>query len=76
MKVTSQDICRLVAVQLGVRKVTPEQHLREDLGAESVGVQNLALAIEEKFGLRLSDEDLEQFQRVSDIHSLLVGQLG
>jgi len=56
----------IVAQQLGknVDQVTPEASFREDLGADSLDVVELVMALEEEFGIQIPDEDAEKIATV------------
>lgn len=56
----------IVAQQLGknVDQVTPEASFREDLGADSLDVVELVMALEEEFGIQIPDEDAEKIGTV------------
>ncbi|MCB1171724.1 MAG: acyl carrier protein [Leptospiraceae bacterium] len=55
--------------QLGVdeSEVTPEAHFIDDLGADSLDTVELVMALEEEFGVEISDEDAEKIQTVGDV---------
>lgn len=55
-------------------KVVPEARLKEDLGLDSLDAVELSMALEEAFGLSISDEDLGGFVKVSDIVSYIDAQ--
>jgi acyl carrier protein len=48
-------------------EVTGDKRLREDLGIDSLSLIDVAVAAEDKFGIRIADDDLENFQTVSDV---------
>ncbi len=56
----------IVAQQLGknVDQVTPEASFRDDLGADSLDVVELVMALEEEFGIEIPDEDAEKISTV------------
>ena len=58
--------------QLGVRaeQLTPEAHLRNDLGADSLTEIEISMALEEKLELTISDQDLERVATVQDVYEL------
>jgi acyl carrier protein len=55
--------------QLGVsaEEVTLEASFIDDLGADSLDLVELIMAMEEEFGLEISDEDAEKIQTVQDV---------
>ena len=57
---------KIIADQLGVDedKVTPDAHFIEDLNADSLDLVELIMAIEEEFGIEISDEDANQLSTV------------
>ena len=63
-----EKIKSIVVEQLGVspEEVTPEAAFVEDLGADSLDVVELVMALEEEFNIEISDEDAENIQKVGD----------
>lgn len=59
----------LVADQLGVEEdeVTMEATMQDDLGADSLDLVDLVMSVEEEFGVKVADEDLENIKTVGDI---------
>ena len=59
----------IIVEQLGVdeSEVTPEAHFIDDLGADSLDTVELVMALEEEFGVEISDEDAEKIQTVGDV---------
>ncbi len=58
----------LVAEHLGVSmdEVVPEASFIDDLGADSLDIVELVMAIEEEFGLEISDDDAVKIQTIGD----------
>ncbi len=58
----------LIVEELAVEEeeVTLEASFIEDLGADSLDVVELVMAIEEEFDLEIPDEDAEQIEKVQD----------
>ena len=58
----------IIVDQLGVEEdeVRPEAHFIEDLGADSLDIVELVMALEEEFGLEIPDEDAEKIATVTD----------
>jgi acyl carrier protein len=60
------DVKKIIIDRLGVdaSQVTPEASFIEDLGADSLDTVELVMALEEKFGMEISDEDAEKLTTV------------
>lgn len=58
----------IIVEQLGVdaEEVTMEASFVEDLGADSLDVVELVMALEEEFDLKISDEEAEKISTVKD----------
>lgn len=58
----------IVADKLGIgeAEVTMEATFRDDLGADSLDLFEIVMAIEEEFEISISNEDVEQIQTVGD----------
>lgn len=59
----------LVVDQLGVEEdeVTMEASMQDDLGADSLDLVDLVMSVEEEFGVKVADEDLENIKTVGNI---------
>ena len=59
----------IVCEQLGVsaEEVTPEASFIEDLGADSLDIVELVMALEEEYEMEISDEDAEKIRTVGDV---------
>jgi acyl carrier protein len=59
----------IVCEQLGVsaEEVTPEASFIEDLGADSLDIVELVMALEEEYEMEISDEDAEKIKTVQDV---------
>jgi acyl carrier protein len=70
-------IYQLVCDQLGVEQsqVRPEATLLDDLGADSLDVVEMVMALEETFDLEIPDEDVEGIQTVGDVESYLAKRI-
>jgi acyl carrier protein len=66
-------IVDIVTNQLGVEKeaVTAEAHVIDDLGADSLDVVELVMALEEAFDVEIPDDDAEKIRTVKDIFDYL-----
>jgi acyl carrier protein len=63
----------LVANQLGLEReeLAPEAHILDDLGADSLDVVELVMALEESFDIVVPDEDVERLQTIGDVQQYL-----
>lgn len=59
----------MIAEQLNVdaEAVTAEAKFKEDLGADSLDLFELVMALEEEFGVEIPSEDLESIVTVNDV---------
>lgn len=59
----------IVADQLGVdlTEVTPDASILDDLGADSLDVVELVMAIEEAFDIEVPDEEVERMRTIGDV---------
>jgi acyl carrier protein len=71
MAVTSEDIQTLVGLQLGKRKVSAQDRLMEDLGAESADMVNIIATIEDKYRISLEEADISRVRTVRDLYDLV-----
>jgi acyl carrier protein len=64
-----EQVKEVVVEQLNANpdEVKPESKFVEDLGADSLDVVELVMALEEKFGIEIPDEDAEKIQTVEDV---------
>ncbi len=46
--------------------VTPEKHLKYDLGLDSLDVAEMVYEIEEVFGITIPDDSADKIQKISD----------
>ena len=66
---TTGKIREIVAEQLGVDAATlaSEANILEDLGADSLDVVELVMAIEEEFDIEIPDEAAESMRTLGDV---------
>ncbi len=73
MSEMQKKVVDIIANQLGVEKeiITAEASVVDDLGADSLDVVELVMALEEAFDLEIPDEDAEKIRTVKDIFDYL-----
>ena len=57
------------------QEITAESNIRFDLGASSFDLMNIAVAIEEKFKVKMSNATLPKIKTVGDIAALLADKI-
>ena len=68
-KPIEEKVKEIIVEQLGVNpeQVTPTASFIEDLGADSLDIVELVMALEEQYGMEISDEDAEKIRTVKDV---------
>ncbi len=63
-----EKMVEIIAKQLSVpkEKIVPEASFVDDLGADSLDLVELVMAMEEEYGIEIADEDAEKMQTVQD----------
>ena len=69
MEITFENVRDIIVSTLScdADQVTPETDLFKDLEADSLEAVELSMALEEAFGVGISDEDLPNIKTVNDI---------
>ena len=70
---TMKDV---LASELGVDadKVTPDARFKEDLDADSLDLVEVVLALEEKFGIEISDDQIAGVKTVGEAADLVISK--
>ena len=78
MASVEEKVKHIIVEQLGVdaEEVKPEASFVDDLGADSLDVVELVMALEEEFGLEISDEDAEKLASVKQVVSYIQEHAG
>ena len=74
LEILREIICEYVEIE--PEEITEESSLRFDLGASSFDLMNIAVAIEEKFKIKMSNSSLPKIKTVGDIAELLAAKVG
>ncbi len=78
MDASLQDRLRqLVSSQLGVDldEIVTDARILDDLGADSLDVVELVMALEEAFDIVVPDEDVEAMLTIGDVESYVAGRI-
>ena len=67
---------KIIEEQLGVEpeRIKEEASFVEDLGADSLDIVELVMAMEEEFDLEIPDEEAEKLKTVQDVSNYLEGK--
>ena len=73
-----EKLCKLIADQFGVEPdaVTADTAFVDDLGADSVDLVDLSMALEEEFGMEeMEAEEIESIVTVGDLYKYMQDHL-
>ena len=64
-----EQIKKMVAENLGVEEsqITESASFKDDLGADSLDLFELTMALEDEYGIEIPSEDLEKIVTVGDV---------
>lgn len=70
-------IRNLLSEQLGVDRseMKPSAKILEDLGADSLDVVELVMALEEAFDIEIPDDEAERMNTIGDVEAYVTGQV-
>ena len=68
MSDVTSKVTKIIVDQLGVSadEVKPEAKFVDDLGADSLDLTELIMAMEEVFDIEIADDDAQKIQKVQD----------
>jgi acyl carrier protein len=71
------EIREMIAKELALpeNEIVAEAHLQDDLGADSLGLLNLADAISSRYGLDLRPDDIVDLKNVGELVRLVESRL-
>lgn len=72
-----ERVAEIIVEQLGVslEEAVPEASFIDDLGADSLDIVELVMALEEEFDVEIPDEDAERIQTIGNAISYLKEKL-
>ncbi|RVY96989.1 acyl carrier protein [Helicobacter pylori] len=62
-------------LEIDASQVTPEAKFVKDLGVDSLDIVELIMALEERFGIEIPDEQAEKIVNVGDVMRYIEKQL-
>ena len=76
MGAIEEKVIDIIVDKLGVERaeVTPEAVFVDDLGADSLDLVELIMAMEEEFGMEIADEEAEKLRTVQDVISFVTAR--
>ena len=71
-----EEVCQILADQLNLdpAQITPDQKIKDDLGADSLDMLQLLMTLEEEKGIVIPDEVLPTLKTVGEIVAYLEEQ--
>ncbi|MDE6530345.1 MAG: acyl carrier protein [Lachnospiraceae bacterium] len=72
-----EKIAEMIAEQLHVSPsvvITEDTSFKQDLRADSFELMELVMALEEEYGIKIEDEELENFETVGDVLNYIKSQ--
>ncbi len=73
-----ERVVEIISQKLNLSKdqVKPEASFVDDLGADSLDLVELVMAMEEAFGMEVPDEDAEKLRTVKDVIEYVKAKVG
>ncbi len=77
MSATADKVKDIIVKQLGVKpeEVTPEASFTDDLGADSLDLVEVVMALEEEFDGQIPDEAAEKIKTVGDAINFIENEM-
>ncbi|HOA17889.1 MAG TPA: acyl carrier protein [Fervidobacterium sp.] len=72
-----KKVAEMISEKLNVpiEDIDEDSHIIEDLGADSLDAFDLVMIIEDEFGIKLEDDEIERMLTVKDILDLLMEKI-
>ena len=61
--------------EIATENITASSNLREDIGMNSIGMLYMAMAVEEEFGIKFTNDDFVGINTVDDVIRCIEGKL-
>ncbi|MBQ2083424.1 MAG: acyl carrier protein [Lachnospiraceae bacterium] len=68
-----EKIAEIIAeeLNLGIEELTMDTDLKTDLGADSLDLYHLVMALEDEYSIEIEDSDLEKIHTIGDVVNYL-----
>ncbi|ABR31382.1 acyl carrier protein [Thermosipho melanesiensis] len=72
-----RQVSKILAEKLDVpiEDIDESSHIIDDLGADSLDVVDLVMILEDEYGIKIEDEELEQISTIEDLLNILEPKL-
>lgn len=72
-----EKVSKVIKEKLGVEeeKIVDTASFVEDLGADSLSLVDIAMALEDEFGMEIPDEDIEKIRTFGDTIEYIKGKI-
>lgn len=76
-QIIAHKLQAIIADQLGVDEsdVVPDANILDDLGADSLDVVELVMAIEEAFGIEIPDDEVDAMRTIGDVDKYVTSRM-
>ena len=78
MKDIKPRLVELIAMNLEIpaSRVTDDSSFVDDLGADSLNAVEIVMALEEEYGIEISESEAEVLKTFSDVHKFVLQKIG
>lgn len=72
-----RQLSKILAEKLDIpiEEIDESSHIIDDLGADSLDVVDLIMILEDEYGIRIEDEELESISTVEDVLNIIESKL-
>ena len=69
-----ENLKKMISEQFGVEEelIKKESSFMDDLAADSLDIVEFIMNIEEKYGVKISDDEIETFNKVEDVIKYII----
>ena len=78
MKDIKPRLVELIAMNLEIpaSRVTDDSSFVDDLGADSLNTVEIVMALEEEYGIEISESEAEVLKTFNDVHKFVLEKIG